>query len=659
MNAFYNLKTAYKLAIGFGLCLALAVIIGALSMTRMAQMNTISKNILSDSLAGVEALGQFQAASRQVRTREYRHALASTPKEMDQAESEITKSEADAQNALKSYQATISDPADKQNWDELQGEWQKYGDMKSALLVLSRKNEFKSCAAMLNGPMADQFSRVTDSTQKMVDWNKKRGDDYAHQAQTAYDSARTLIIGLLVFAVLIGILAAWLITRYITQALMQVSDRLNCLNTICVENLGIAVAALEEGDLTVKIVTGTEPMTSQSKDEFGQMAQTFNQMLAKLQATIAKFRSSQTSLSGLVQDMQQSAAQVDSAAQMLSGTSQQIGATTEEIGAAMHEVAQASEQSARGASEVAQGSASQAASVALGSEQVKELVTAIQSVVRDTEAATKSAVQVNGTVTTGSEAVEKTVAGMGRIQSAVSESAGVIASLGQTSAKIGGIVQTINEIAGQTNLLALNAAIEAARAGEAGRGFAVVADEVRKLAERCAMATKDIGGLIGEIQSQTQQAVSAMELGTREVIAGTSLAGEAGSSLARIQAVVSEMSAQVVSISAAAEEMSASAEEVSGTISEVAAVVEESSAAAEEMSASAEQVSASVQTVAGTTSQQGAAVEELVASASELAGVSQSLSSLISRFKIHDTFKAQDTLAAPSAKPALTLRKVA
>ena len=184
----------------------------------------------------------------------------------------------------------------------------------------------------------------------------------------------------------------------------------------------------------------------------------------------------------------------------------------------------------------------------------------------------------------------------------------------------------------------------------------MVADEVRKLAERCTAATKDIGALIGEIQSQTAQAVSAMEMGTREVTAGTLLAGEAGGALERIQAVVQEMSGRVLAISAASEEMNASAQEVSQTISEVAAVVEESSAAAEEMSASTEQVSASVQTVAGTTAQQGAAVENLMASAGELSEVSQTLSDLVAQFKVGGAATGSH---APHAKPSLTLRKVA
>lgn len=656
MNGFYNLKTIHKLALGFGLCLLLSVIISAVAITRIAQMNQTTRAFKIGPVSRLGALSSFSGPMRQFRITEYRAALDNDPANLTKDLERLTAMKAAARASLDAYGASISQPQDRAHYAALCSLWEQYValDQQKLIPALKQGNSAES-KTLLNKTMRDVALPLYDQVEVMIAWNQDQAEALTVQANHSYLFARDVIITLLALALLFGAAVAWLITRYITLALSQISSRIVSLDTICVVNLNAAVTALEQGDLTVAIATGTEPLTSQSKDEFGQMAHTFNQMLAKLQATIASFRKSQSSLSGLIQDMQASADQVDSAARTLSGTSQQIGAATEEIGAAMHEVAQASEQSARGASEIAQGSSSQAASVAGGSEQVKELVAAVLGVTQDTEAASQSAQLATQTAAAGARAVEQTVAGMGRIQEGSGQVAEAIASLGQTSAKIGGIVQTIDEIAGQTNLLALNAAIEAARAGEAGRGFAVVADEVRKLAERCTTATKDIGGLIGDIQSQTRQAVSAMEAGKVDVVAGMSLAGEAGAALARIQAVVSDISGRIISISAASEEMSASAQEVSGTISEVAAVIEESSAAAEEMSASAEQVSTLVQTVAGTTSQQGAAVEELVASAGELAGVSAGLSELIARFKT----EPEPLSSLSGAKPALTLRKVA
>ena len=660
MNAFYNLKTARKLMLGFGLCLTLSVLIGIIAITRMARINAAAQMLNVDTVQGLGLLTDFSAPMRQYRTTEYRAVLNNDPKTYPKDENRLAELRQATIKPLADYAATVQSPEDRTNITALTALWNQYLAIHDQQLVPAlKRGDANQAKTLINETLRDVALKQYNLLDTMNAWNESQGARHTAEIKASYLSARTIIIGLLLLSVLLGSLAAWLITRYMTQALAEISGRITSMDTICLANLSTAVAALEQGDLTAKIVTGTNPMTGQAKDEFGQMARTFNQMLTKLQATIGSFRTSQASLSALVRDMQQSAGQVDSAAQTLSGTSQQIGAATEEIGATMHEVAQASEQSARGASEIAQGSASQAASIATGAEQVKELVAAVLGVTRDTEAASQAAAQAAQTVQDGTQAIEQTVAGMQRIQGAVSQSAQVIHSLGQTSAQIGGIVNTIDEIAGQTNLLALNAAIEAARAGEAGRGFAVVADEVRKLAERCTMATKDIGTLISSIQSQTQQAVRAMETGTQEVMAGMSLAGEAGAALERMKAVASGMSERLLGVRAAAEEMSASADGVSATISEVAAVIEESSAAAEQMSASAEEVSASVQTVAGTTSQQGAAVEELVASASELAGVSQSLNELISRFKIEGGHSSGQSAPMASAKPTLTLRKAA
>ena len=663
MNWLYNLKTAQKLTLGFGLCLSLSLLVGVVAITRMARMNHSASLIKSQGLDGAAALTGVVEHARRFRTLEFQYLLATDAPTRDKYSASLQQEQARTASSIDSYKKTISDAADQQNFEDLQAGWQGYLSLHEQFLPISRRNDLKGGQAILNGPMDKQFHIFTGKLDDMVDFNIQGGDRLVQEANQLYVGSRTLVIGLLFLAIILGSAFGILITRYITRMLAQVSEGMEMLSTICITNLGTAVAALEQGDLTAKIATGTEPLTIDTKDEFGQVAHTFNAMIAQMKATIGSFRTSQAALNQLILQLQIAAQQVNTNANTLAGASQQIGAATEEISATMHEVAQASEQSARGASEIAQGTQSQATSIAEGAEQVKELAGAVRNVAQEAEAATQAAKDGTVAAQAGTLAVEQTVAGMQRIQAAVSQSAQVIHSLGQTSQQIGGIVNTIDEIAGQTNLLALNAAIEAARAGEAGRGFAVVADEVRKLAERCTSATKDIGTLIGDIQRQTGQAVTAMESGTQEVVAGMTLAGEAGAALERIGSVVSEMSGRVLGISAAAEEMSSSAEGVSATISEVAAVIEESSAAAEEMSASSEEVSASVQTVAGTTSQQGAAVESLVSSASELSEVSATLAELVARFRVEGAAEVAVRRNIPAAtsntKPALSLRKVA
>jgi len=190
----------------------------------------------------------------------------------------------------------------------------------------------------------------------------------------------------------------------------------------------------------------------------------------------------------------------------------------------------------------------------------------------------------------GEGAVEQTVKGMDSIKIKVFETAKKIRDLGEHSQQIGEIVQVIDDIAEQTNLLALNAAIEAARAGEHGKGFAVVADEVRKLAERSGKATKEIAELIGNIQKVTGEAVAEMEAGTSEVEQGAGLAVDAGNALKEILQNVEDTYRQIQNISAASEQISASSHEVVSTVNNVSSVTEQNTAATEEMSASADRL---------------------------------------------------------------------
>ena len=186
--------------------------------------------------------------------------------------------------------------------------------------------------------------------------------------------------------------------------------------------------------------------------------------------------------------------------------------------------------------------------------------------------------------------MEETLAGMHGIKAKVGVSAEKVQEMGRRSDQIGTIVETIEDIASQTNLLALNAAIEAARAGEHGKGFAVVADEVRKLAERSSQATKEIGAMIKAIQSETREAVHSMEEGVREVEKGAVSSEKSGESLREILDQINEVTMQINQIATAAEQQTATTSEITTNIHQVTEVVHQSARGAEETSTAAAQL---------------------------------------------------------------------
>ena len=196
----------------------------------------------------------------------------------------------------------------------------------------------------------------------------------------------------------------------------------------------------------------------------------------------------------------------------------------------------------------------------------------------------------------GGQAVRETTAAMAEIQLVVGQAASKVRELGALGQKIGAVVETIDDIAEQTNLLALNAAIEAARAGEHGKGFAVVADEVRKLAERSGRETKQIAELIAQVQTGTKEAVAAMDSGAAKVELGSEKAAQAGQALDEILKAVQDTVRQVGEIASSSQQMAGGARSVTDAMHSISAVVEESSA--EQMAAQASAVTGSIQSIA-------------------------------------------------------------
>jgi methyl-accepting chemotaxis protein len=234
---------------------------------------------------------------------------------------------------------------------------------------------------------------------------------------------------------------------------------------------------------------------------------------------------------------------------------------------------------------------------------VEEMTVSINTVASSAGDAQTMAQRAGAVSDEGGQIIERTAAEMGAIAEAVAQASQVIQALGNDSQQISSVVQVIKEVADQTNLLALNAAIEAARAGEQGRGFAVVADEVRKLAERTAQSTGDISTIIGKIQVSSKEAVDEMERVVKQVESGQVLAQNAGERMAAIREETGRVSSAVTEISNALKEQSLASQDIAKHVESIAQMTDENSTAAEEAASGALRLNQLSDSVASTVAQ--------------------------------------------------------
>lgn len=437
--------------------------------------------------------------------------------------------------------------------------------------ITTRKNQGLEEAvktAMATAPKVEAAEKTMNDT---VTFLVERMEQRTKENVAAGDKMQA-IVGILDFIIfLFACVAAFLLARRISRPLKQMVQ---------------SAQSIADGDLRIRRIE------YKSNDEISDMLTAFTAMTNNLHHVVT---------------------QVAKAAQ-------QVLAASEELTASSEQSAQASVQVAETIINVASGAASQVSSVEGTVEVVQKMASAIHQITSNANSASTKSSETAKAASDGSEAVCQANNQMQLIQDSVTKSAEVVQKLGASSQQIGEFVDLISGIAGQTNLLALNAAIEAARAGEQGRGFAVVADEVRKLAEQSHEAAQKVTVIIRGIQLETNTAVTTMNQGNLEVTKGTKVIAATGERLNLIVSMVEQLNGQIQEISTASEELSAFSDEVVHSVDGVKTVAAETAADTE--------------TISATTEEQSASIQEIASSSHELSNMANELQMIVSKFRL-------------------------
>jgi methyl-accepting chemotaxis protein len=406
------------------------------------------------------------------------------------------------------------------------------------------------------------------------------------------------------------------------------------------QEMSATARRIAEGDLHTKVTLLSE------QDEFGK---SFTRMISNLQVLIGDVMENANNLSEASMQLSQAASQSGQATGQIAVTMQQVARSNSQQSESIARTAASVNQISSAIEQVSNGAQEQTRAINKVSNVAARISTAIEQVSNNAQTVTRDSAEAARHSRSGAQTVKETINGMETIRRKVSLSASKVEEMGTRSGEIGVIVETIEDIASQTNLLALNAAIEAARAGEQGKGFAVVADEVRKLAERSSLATKEIATLIKGIQRTVSEAISAMKESAGEVEAGVARANSAGEALDSILVVAESVYKQAENAGDAAAKVSAAAIELVEAVNEVSAVIEENTAATKEMTSNSlglsqsventastsEENSAAVEEVSASTEEMLAQVEEVSASAASLMEMAQALQKVVSQFSLH------------------------
>lgn len=531
MAWFNNLALAKKLAVAFGLCTLITLGIGVVGLNGLKNINTLLDSVLSNNLRSItlvnDAKANVIAHNRDV-FRLMSMVYANAPQaEQDRIVASLRSNQADAEKPFAEYRLTPLEPDEKAEGDAFEGDWKNYLTGINAVLERLAAKDVAAANQLLNDQVQPSYRKTMGSFKIIVESNKRQGNEASAAAGATYAKVFWTLGGGILLALLCALTLGIVITRMIVGPIREAVS---------------SAQRVAKRDLT-------QPIQSSRHDEAGQLLHALGAM--------------QHSLKDTVQQMASASGQLASAAE-------ELHAVTEET---------------------SKGQVRQHDEVQQAATAVNEMTAAVEEVARNAASTSTASQQTSREAQQGREQVQQAAQAMAVMTSEITDSTHKVQTLESQVREIGKVLEVIRGIAEQTNLLALNAAIEAARAGEQGRGFAVVADEVRALAHRTQGSTGEIERMMSAVRDSAEEAVNAMHKSQSLADRTQERANQAGEALDRIAIGVAQIEERNLVIASAAEEQAQVAREVDRNLVNIQDLSTQTATGAQQTAASSQELS--------------------------------------------------------------------
>jgi methyl-accepting chemotaxis protein len=522
-----NLNIAPRAFLGFAFIALLVIVLGVFAVNRMSIIRQASVDMGSTQLPSVGFLGNMTENVLRMRILSFRVLTNREPSALQEAQTRLGVLIDKLRSAQASYAALSAQPEEAALYKTFTGTLDSYMQAQSQMLELSRQNKLDEMRNLINTRIKDGTDQMGEQLNKLVALNTRYSETALAEAGRQYDNAVIGIIVVAVIAALMTVLLAWLLTRSIVTPLNR------------------AVQAAE----TIAAGKLSKTIEVDGKDESARLLGALSSMQSNLRQTI-----------------------------------EQIAGSATQLGAAAEELSTVTEEASRGLQQ--QNNEIEQAATA-----VNEMTAAVEEVARNAVSTSEASSQSTQAAREGRDRVVETVGAIQTMTHDVQNTSLMIEGLAAQGRDIGKVLDVIRAIAEQTNLLALNAAIEAARAGEAGRGFAVVADEVRALAHRTAQSTQEIEKMVAGIQNGTGEAVASMQQSNQRTQTTLEMARAAGVALEQITQSIHLINERNLVIASASEEQAQVSREVDRNLVNIRDLATQSSAGANQTSAATHELS--------------------------------------------------------------------